>query len=68
MLALLNELQGAHVEWYSSKESPFLFHAHALDRDWTLRLNDFPDEPLCTVFVDGEGHFSRRVETSAPSW
>ena len=34
-------------------ESPYLFHSSFHDKIVKLRLNDFPEEPLCTVIIDG---------------
>lgn len=30
-----------------------IFAAHREGEDWSIRINDFPDEPLYTLIVDG---------------
>lgn len=51
---LLKWLKQAELDWQTTGESAFVFEAKYLDRSFRLRLNDFPDEPLCTVVADGE--------------
>lgn len=43
------------VEWRtaSGAERYIMFEASVDGHRWTARLNDFPDEPLWTLFIDG---------------
>ena len=41
------------VDWEASAESPYTFEAMFEGRVVRLRLNDFPDEPLCTLIGEG---------------
>ncbi len=50
-LALLKQ---SKVDWQKTAESPYLFRAVFQGKTVNLRLNDFPDEPLCTVIIDGK--------------
>jgi hypothetical protein len=54
MTHLLYKLQQSRVDWETTKESPYIFEATLDGKLVRLRLNDFPDEPLCTVIVDGK--------------
>jgi hypothetical protein len=40
--------------WYRTRIDPFHRAAWIDGRCWVLRLNDFPEHPLHTLFVDGE--------------
>ena len=53
MSNFLEKLQLSKVDWETSKDSPYIFEAVSEGKMVRLRLNDFPDEPLCTVIVDG---------------
>jgi hypothetical protein len=46
-------LQQSAFDWEMSVESPYIFKATLQDKFLRLRLNDFPDDPLCMVIVDG---------------
>ena len=37
----------------SGRERCIVFEARVDDHRWLIRLNDFPDEPLYTLLVDG---------------
>lgn len=50
---LIQRLWQCRVDWELSAESPYLFQAAFENKTVQLRLNDFPDEPLCTIIVDG---------------
>jgi len=52
MASFLDCLQGARVEWKTTDESPYVFQAVFQGKTVKLRMNDFPDEPLCTVTID----------------
>jgi len=53
MTNLLDQLQQSRVDWGATKESPYIFQAVLQGKVVLLRLNDFPEEPLCTVIIDG---------------
>jgi hypothetical protein len=53
MTNFLEQLQQAKVDWQTTKESPYIFGAVFQGKVVRLRLNDFPEEPLCTVILDG---------------
>lgn len=50
-LALLKQ---SKIDWQKTTESPYLFRAVLQGKSVYLRLNDFPDEPLCTAIIDGK--------------
>ena len=52
MLDLIEQLQQARVDWQPTKNSPYTFEALFCGKQVLLRLNDFPEEPLCTVIFD----------------
>lgn len=37
------------IDWQKSTESEYIFTANIDKKLWKLRLNDFPEEPLCTL-------------------
>jgi hypothetical protein len=42
------------VVWRKGTASPWeLYIAEVDDKVWTIRMNDFPDEPLYTLLIDG---------------
>lgn len=41
------------IDWQKSFESEYIFTAMIDGKLWKLRLNDFPEEPLCTVIWEG---------------
>jgi hypothetical protein len=53
MTSVLEQLQNAKMDWQTTSESPYIFQAVFEGKTIRLRLNDFPDEPLCTVFIEG---------------
>ena len=42
------------VEWSKCRENNFVYKATVKSSIWMLRMNDFPDEPLFTLFIDGK--------------
>ncbi|MCX5208066.1 hypothetical protein OG689_01830 [Kitasatospora sp. NBC_00240] len=42
----------AGAAWYDTGSTVFRYAARADGRWWVLRLNDFPEHPLFTLFVD----------------
>lgn len=51
---LVDRLARERVEWSRDADNPFVFRASALGHNFTLRLNDFPNEVMFSVFADGE--------------
>jgi hypothetical protein len=51
MTSLLHQLQQSRVDWETTRESPYIFQAVFREKVVLLRLNDFPEEPLCTVII-----------------
>ncbi len=41
------------VTWQRTADANFPLAARVGEQRWVLRVNDFPDEPLYTLFVDG---------------
>ncbi|MBK9445233.1 MAG: hypothetical protein IPO00_03560 [Betaproteobacteria bacterium] len=54
MNEFLNELIGMKIDWTETSESPYIFQAISNDKVIKLRLNDFPEEPLCTLIFAGQ--------------
>ena len=50
----IERLHLAKIDWEESSESAYVFIATIHGKDIFLRLNDFPAEPLCTLFVDSD--------------
>jgi hypothetical protein len=50
------------VAWQETQDSRFPYRATVDQQDWQLRMNDFPDEPLYTLFIEGREiiHFTKR--------
>ncbi len=42
------------VAWRRTGSAVTPFEAHVDGRRWTVRVNDFPAEPLYTLLVDGD--------------
>jgi len=55
MTDLLDYLTQSRIDWQTTSESPYIFEAVFQGTMVRLRLNDFPEEPLCTVVIDGAG-------------
>lgn len=52
--------------WLRTGDYYFPYAASVDDQWWVLRLNNFPDHPLFTLFVDGARRFD--VEDAPPNW
>jgi hypothetical protein len=44
------------IDWLASKEDDYTFFAVIDEKRYELRLNDFPQEPLCTVACGSESY------------
>lgn len=42
------------IEWMETNDAEYPFRAFCDGEELVLRLNDFPDEPLYTVIIDGD--------------
>jgi hypothetical protein len=49
----LSVLQAAAIAWEQSSKGHYWFTTEFQSNAYLLRLNDFPAEPICTVFIDG---------------
>jgi hypothetical protein len=47
----LNDIQQAKITWIATRDDPTLFEAVFNGEHVQLRMNDFPDEPIYTLFV-----------------
>lgn len=41
------------VQWEETEDVDFPWKAALATHEWKLRINDFPEEPLFTLFIDG---------------
>jgi hypothetical protein len=53
-MCLINRLKETKLDWESLPENPYLFSLPKQNKEIRLRLNDFPDEPICTLIINGE--------------
>jgi hypothetical protein len=54
MNVILKQLLQAKIDWQTTNESAYIFQTLFDRMDIRLRLNDFPDQPLCTIIIDGQ--------------
>ena len=47
----LEKLLRTNIEWQKTEGSSYVFTASFDGKEVKLRLNDFPEEPLCTLFT-----------------
>jgi hypothetical protein len=47
--------RGKALSWEKQQgaSKQHILHTTVEKENWWIRLNDFPDEPLCTLIVDG---------------
>ena len=76
ILGVLEELMSEHltekqiferaIQWTGTDDVDYPYEALVDGGRWRLRLNDFPDEPLYTLFIEDRewGHF----DDLPPSW
>jgi len=48
---VLRDIQQTKITWVATKDDPTIFEAFFNGEHVRLRLNDFPDEPLYTLFL-----------------
>jgi hypothetical protein len=65
MPRFFDELPQCIVEWNAVADSPNLFDADFQGQTVLLRLNDFPEEPLYTLIIDG---VERDFHDFPPQW
>jgi hypothetical protein len=53
MQNFLDRLRGAAIDWQATEASPYELRTTFEGREVRLSLNDFPEERVCTVIVDG---------------
>jgi hypothetical protein len=46
-------LLAREIDWLATPNDPYLFYAEIDGERYELRLNDFPQEPYCTIEVQG---------------
>lgn len=56
----------AHPQWLGTGNSYFPVAARVDGQWWVLRLNNFPDHPMWTLFIDGVRRFD--VDDEPESW
>ena len=54
MKDVTTELLKAKIDWQKVSDSPPVFETQFQNKSIRLRLNDFPEEVLCTLFVDDD--------------
>jgi hypothetical protein len=54
MADFLEQLRQAHINWEYTNDSKYVFFANFNGKTVRLRLNDFPDEPICTVIINNQ--------------
>jgi hypothetical protein len=52
MTNTIERILATSIDWQRTEEDPFIFRSSVDGRNIRLRLNDFPEEPLCTVILD----------------
>jgi hypothetical protein len=56
MIMIIDQLVTAPIDWMQTGKEKWILHAELDGRRIMLRFNDFPDENICTVFLDNEKH------------
>lgn len=57
---------GRKVLWKETEDVDFPYQAYLGKNLWRLRINDFPAEPLYTLFVNGKEVFN--LDDPPPAW
>jgi hypothetical protein len=50
---IVAQIQLSKMDWQSTDNYPYVFQGVFQGQVVQLRLNDFPEEPICTVIADG---------------
>jgi hypothetical protein len=54
MIMTIDQLLTTHIDWVQTGEEKWILHVELDGGRINLRLNDFPEENLCTVFLDNQ--------------
>lgn len=46
------------LTWYKTTDPYHPYHTDVDGNRWLLRINDFPEEPLYTLLIEGSAHLS----------
>lgn len=65
-MTTVDSLIVTEIDWIAEANEPYMHYAIVDGKTIRLRLNDFPDEPICTVFIDGKGFDIE--EFPRPNW
>lgn len=57
MKASLSDHFSRKITWTPTDDDTFPFTAQVDEQDWKIRLNDFPKEPLYTLFIGRKSMF-----------
>lgn len=63
--AALDQVLNEEADWHGIAGRPYHFAATIAGASCELRLNDFPDENIATLWIRGERH---ELEEFPPSW
>ncbi len=65
MTSILEQLTKSRIDWEKTSENEYIFRATFRAKEVLLRLNDFPDQPLCTAIIDDQETY---LEEFPKSW
>lgn len=54
MNTYINKILESKIDWEKSKTEEYFFQTIFDGRKILLRLNDFPDEPICTIIINSQ--------------
>lgn len=54
------------IKWLETGDAHYPLEAIVDGEVWKLRLNDFPDQPLYTLIINGEAMFD--IDDLPPTW
>ncbi len=54
------------IEWQKTEDPDFPYEAIVDEKRWRLRINDFPEERLYTLFIDNLQLFN--LDDLPPTW
>jgi hypothetical protein len=62
----VSDPRDTEVTWGAGPDREFVYVAEVGGRRWTIRLGDFPAEPMYTLIVDGDEVLS--FDDWPPAW
>lgn len=65
MKDIFNLILSEKIKWTPTNDEEFTFSSTYEGKIIKLRMNDFPDEPLCTLFINNE---ERDVDEFPENW